>query len=98
MPKKSQPIKNWDEVPDMMSPQDYADVMGVASKTAYKRFGEKGFPKVVEGRVSKSELKKYLGINEETSEVYSMLLEIKKEIITLQEYEKCRLEMIKSLI
>jgi len=98
MPKKSQPTKNWNEVPDMMSPQDYADVMGVTSKTAYKRFGEKGFPRVIEGRVSKSELKKHLGIKEEQSEVYSILLEIKQGIDELKEYEKRRLELIKSLI
>lgn len=98
MPKKTQPTKNWNEVPDMMSPQDYADVMGCSLKTAYKRFEEKGFPKIIEGRISKSELKKYLGIKEETSEVYSVLLEIKKEILEIKEYESNRKMLLKQVI
>lgn len=100
MPKKLKAIKNWDELPDMILPQDYADVMGISLKTAYEKFNKVGFPKVTNGRVSKSEVMKYLGIKASSDDlVYNLLKEMTKDIKELkqelQEQSNQRKELLK---
>lgn len=93
MPKKLSAVKNWDEIPDMISPQDYADVMGCSVKTAYERFNRKDFPKAIDGKVSKSEVRKYLGIKPDNADLYVLVAEMSNEIkkLSIQQMEKIEL-------
>lgn len=100
MPKKLTAIKNWDEIPDMMSPKDYADVMGCSVKTARDKFNSRGFPKVTNGRANKNEVMKFLGINsfETSSDVLKLLLEMQKDIRELKEEQIRKYELLKRVI
>lgn len=100
MPKKLTAIKNWDEIPDMMSPQDYADVMGCSIKTSYERFNRKDFPKVTNGKANKNEVMKYLGIKNdiENSTTQSLLLELIREVRELKQSQLEKTELLKKVI
>lgn len=93
--------KSWNETPDMMSPQDYADVIGCSLRTAREHFKKKGFPKKVNGKVSKQEIMRYLGILKteiDVNTVYSLLLDIKREIDFLTQSQTQKLELLKKVI
>lgn len=101
MPKKLKAIKNWDEIPDMMEPQDYADVMGCSVKTAREKFNSRGFPKITNGRVNKYEVMKFLGIkNNDSNEsaVLALLIEMQKDIKELKQEQTRKLELLKQVI
>ena len=98
MPKKLKAMKNWSEISDMMCPQDYADVMGCSIKTAYERFNRRDFPKVVDGKVSKSEVMKYLGIKSNNEDIYKLILEMSKEIKELKSQQAEKTELLKKVI
>lgn len=100
MPKKLTAIKNWDEIPDMMSPQDYADVMGCSIKTSYERFNRKDFPKVINGKANKNEVMKYLGIKKSSDEstILTLLLEMQRDIKELKQEQARKCELLKQVI
>ena len=100
MPKKLKAIKNWDEIPDMMEPQDYADVMGCSVKTAREKFNSRGFPKITNGRVNKHEVMKFLGIKNDSNEsaVIALLLEMQKDIKELKQEQLRKYELLKQVI
>lgn len=100
MPKKLTAIKNWDEIPDMMSPQDYADVMGCSIKTSYERFNRKDFPKVTNGKANKNEVMKYLGIKKSSDEstILTLLLEMQRDIKELKQEQARKCELLKQVI
>lgn len=98
MPKKLSPTKNWDEIPDMMCPQDYAEVMGCSVKTAYERFNRRDFPKTIDGKVSKSEVRKYLGIKPDNADIYALLAEMSNEIKKLSGQQIAKMELLRKVI
>lgn len=100
MPKKLTAIKNWDEIPDMMSPKDYADVMGCSIKTSYERFNRRDFPKVTNGKANKNEVMKYLGIKKNSDEntILALLLEMQRDIKELKQEQARKCELLKQVI
>ena len=99
--KRLKPIKNWDELPDMIGPQDYADVIGCSIKTAQNKFNSRGFPKKENGRVSKIAVMKHLGIistSVDENAIYSLLLEIKQDVDCLKQSQSKKLELLKQVI
>ena len=44
--KERKPTKNYSELPDTITPFDYADWRGVGESTARERFNSKGFPRL----------------------------------------------------
>lgn len=76
---------NWDEAPDTITPEIYAQIRGRSIQWARERFNHKNFPKI-DGKnliADKTAVKLYdLGINPRQNQKagidYLILLEIKK--------------------
>lgn len=80
--KKS--VKRYEELPDTITPYDYANWRGVGENTAREKFNSKGFPRIKGTGVKQLADKRAvllfeLGLNEEDKK--EVLKELAKEII-----------------
>ena len=82
---KKEVTMNWDEAPDTITPEIYAQIRGRSTQWARDKFNEKNFPRL-DGKLliaDKTAVKLYdLGINPKQNQKagidYLILLEIKK--------------------
>ena len=44
--KERKPTRNYSDLPDTITPLDYADWRGVGENTAREKFNSKGFPRI----------------------------------------------------
>lgn len=82
--KEKKSTKKYEELPDTITPYDYADWRGVGENTARNIFNSKGFPRIqgtgVKQLADKRAVYLYeLGLNEEDKK--EVLKEIAREIV-----------------
>ena len=82
--KEKKSTKTYEELPDTITPYDYADWRGVGENTARNIFNSKGFPRIqgtgVKQLADKRAVYLYeLGLNEEDKK--EVLKEIAREIV-----------------
>lgn len=82
--KEKKSIRTYEELPDTITPYDYADWRGVGENTARNIFNSKGFPRLqgtgVKQLADKRAVYLYeLGLNEEDKK--EVLKEIAREIV-----------------
>ena len=91
--KEKKPIKNYEDLPDTITPNDYAEWRGCGENKAYEIFNSKGFP-LIKGIGTKKIADKRavlffeMGLNEK--ERAEVLKEMAREIIRRDTYEKVK--------
>lgn len=81
---KKQITMNWEEAPDTITPEIYAQIRGHSDEWARQRFKEKNFPRLESGKMiaDKTAVRLFdMGIdlkNSKQSIEYLILLELKK--------------------
>ena len=88
--KKS--TKTWADLPETITPKDYADVIGVGENTARETFNRKDFPRIkgtgVKQLADKEAVMYWVkGINIEATIVNKILQEIKEREVRTNEKE-----------